>query len=56
MRILGRTVAIRRGLTGLVVLLLVLAGIALVRSGGTGDRTLTATFPRTTSLYAGAKV
>lgn len=46
----------RRTLTGLVVLLLVLAGIALMRSGGTEDRTLTATFPRTTSLYAGAKV
>lgn len=46
----------RRTLTGLVVLLLVLAGIALMRSGGTEDRTLTATFPRTTSLYVGAKV
>ncbi|MCW2787100.1 MAG: hypothetical protein JWP74_3617 [Marmoricola sp.] len=46
----------RAVLSGAVVLLLVLAGITLVRSGGTKDRTLTATFARTTSLYAGAKV
>ncbi|MCW2753527.1 MAG: hypothetical protein JWQ32_938 [Marmoricola sp.] len=46
----------RKILTGLVILLLVLAGVILVRSNGTKDRTLTATFTRTTSLYAGAKV
>ncbi|MCW2855600.1 MAG: hypothetical protein JWR52_1215 [Marmoricola sp.] len=46
----------RKILTGLVVLLLVLAGVILVRTSGTKDRTLTATFTRTTSLYAGAKV
>ena len=51
-----RSLGIRRSLTALVVLLLVLAGLALLRSGGGDDRTLTATFPRTTSLYAGAKV
>lgn len=52
----GRTFAIRRSLTIVVVLLLALSGLLLVRSGGTHDRTLTAMFPRTTSLYAGAKV
>jgi phospholipid/cholesterol/gamma-HCH transport system substrate-binding protein len=46
----------RKILTGLVVLLLVLAGVVLVRSSRTKDHTLTATFTRTTSLYAGAKV
>lgn len=51
-----RSLGIRRVLTGVVVLLLVLAGITLLRSGGSEDRTVTATFPRTTSLYAGAKV
>lgn len=56
MRILGRTIGVRRVLTGAVLALLVLAGLALVRSGGTEVNTLTAVFPRTTSLYAGAKV
>ncbi|WP_183406974.1 MCE family protein [Nocardioides marmorisolisilvae] len=56
MNIFGRTIGIRRSLTGLVVVLLVAAGLVLLHSGGSGDRTLTATFPRTTSLYAGAKV
>jgi phospholipid/cholesterol/gamma-HCH transport system substrate-binding protein len=51
-----RLIGIRRGLTGLVVLFLVLAGSTLLRSGGPGQRTLTATFARTTSLYAGAQV
>lgn len=51
-----RSFGARRVLTGLVVLLLVMAGVTLVRSSGTKDRTLTATFTRTTSLYAGAKV
>jgi phospholipid/cholesterol/gamma-HCH transport system substrate-binding protein len=56
-KIFGKDVGIRRSLTVLVVLLLVAAGGAvLLQSGGSGDRTLTATFPRTTSLYAGAKV
>lgn len=56
MRKLARTWGVRRLLTTAVVALLVLAGLALVRSGGSGENTLTATFPRTTSLYAGAKV
>lgn len=56
MRISGTTFGVRRLLTGAVLALLVLAGLALVRGGGTDDKTLTATFPRTTSLYAGAKV
>lgn len=51
-----RIFGVRRALTALVVVLLVLAGLTLTRSGGTEDRTVTATFPRTTSLYAGAKV
>lgn len=46
----------RKILTGAVVVLLVLAGVLLVRSSQTKDHTLTATFTRTTSLYAGAKV
>ncbi|MCX6398164.1 MAG: MCE family protein [Propionibacteriales bacterium] len=46
----------RRLLTAAVVLLLVGAGLMLVRSGGTDDRTLVAMFPRTTSLYAGSQV
>jgi len=56
MNLYGRTFGTRKILTGLVVLLLALAGITLVRSSGSDDRTITATFPRTTSLYAGAKV
>ncbi|MFL6174780.1 MAG: MCE family protein [Marmoricola sp.] len=51
-----RSFGVRRSLTTAVVLLLVLAGLLVFRSSGTDDRTLTATFPRTTSLYAGAKV
>lgn len=51
-----RTFGLRRLLTAAVITLLVLAGLALVRSGGTEQKTLTAVFPRTTSLYAGAKV
>jgi len=54
--IFGRTIGIRRSLTAAVVVLLVLAGLLVFRPGGTDDRTLTAMFPRTTSLYAGAKV
>jgi phospholipid/cholesterol/gamma-HCH transport system substrate-binding protein len=46
----------RKILTGLVVLLLVLAGVTLMHASGSGERTLTATFPSTTSLYSGAKV
>src|SRR5689334_8989922 len=56
MNILGRTIGVRRSLTIAVVLLLALAVLLVVRSGGNGERTLTATFPRTTSLYAGARV
>jgi len=51
-----RSIGLRRLLTGAVITLLALAGLAVVRSGGTDENTLTATFPRTTSLYAGAKV
>jgi phospholipid/cholesterol/gamma-HCH transport system substrate-binding protein len=51
-----RSFGIRRVLSAAVVLLLVLAGLLLLRSGGTSDRTITATFARTTSLYAGAQV
>src|SRR3954449_10622212 len=47
---------VRRSLTAVVVLLLVLAGLLVFRPSGSHDRTLTAMFPRTTSLYAGAKV
>lgn len=46
----------RRVLTGLVLALLVVAGLVVFTSSGTADRTLVATFPRTTSLYAGAQV
>jgi phospholipid/cholesterol/gamma-HCH transport system substrate-binding protein len=56
MNLLGRTIGVRRSLTVAVVVLLALAGLLVVKGGGHGDRTLTATFPRTTSLYAGAKV
>jgi len=56
MNIFGRTIGLRRSLTVTVVVLLALAGLLVVRSGGSSDRTITATFPRTTSLYAGAKV
>ncbi len=56
MRKLARTWGVGRLLTVAVATLLVLAGLALVRSGGTEEKTLVATFPRTTSLYAGAKV
>lgn len=56
MRLLGSQTRTRRLLVGVVVLLLVLGGSVLLRSGGADDRTLTVTFPRTTSLYAGAKV
>jgi phospholipid/cholesterol/gamma-HCH transport system substrate-binding protein len=51
-----RNLGIWRSLTIAVVLLLAMAGITLLRSSGTDDRTITATFARTTSLYAGAKV
>ncbi|MFL6062622.1 MAG: MCE family protein [Marmoricola sp.] len=47
---------IRRSLTGLVVVLLLGSGLLLVHSSGTKDHELTAIFPRTTSLYAGAQV
>ena len=56
MNLVGKTLGLRRSLTAAVVVLLVLAGLLVLRSGGTDDRTLTAMFPRTTSLYAGAKV
>jgi phospholipid/cholesterol/gamma-HCH transport system substrate-binding protein len=47
----------RRFLTILVVALLVIAGgVTLLGSSGSSDRTLVATFTRTTSLYAGAQV
>lgn len=46
----------RRLLTALVVTLLALAGLAIVRDSGTPQHTLTASFARTTGLYAGAKV
>lgn len=46
----------RRILTGLVVALLVASGLILLKSAGTDDRTLVATFERTTSLYSGAQV
>lgn len=46
----------RRVLTILVVGLLLASGLILLRSSGTEDRTLVATFSRTTSLYAGAQV
>lgn len=46
----------RRLMTTVVVVLLLLAGLLVWRSTGTEDRTLTATFARTTSLYSGAKV
>ncbi len=55
MKFLG-TRRLLTALTGLVLVLLVLAGFAVLRPAGADDRTLTATFPRTTSLYAGAKV
>jgi phospholipid/cholesterol/gamma-HCH transport system substrate-binding protein len=51
-----RSFGARRTLTGVVVVLLVLAGILVLRGGGSDERTLTATFARTTSLYAGAQV
>ncbi len=46
----------RRILTALTVTLLVVAGLVAFTGSGSGERTLTATFERTTSLYAGAKV
>lgn len=47
----------RRLATALVVGLLAVTGIVMVTtSGGSDQHTLTATFPRTTSLYEGAKV
>ena len=46
----------RRVLTLLVVGLLALATLTMVRTGSADQRTLVANFPRTTSLYAGAKV
>lgn len=46
----------RRLMTSVVVVLLLLAGLLVWRSAGSEDRTLTATFARTTSLYSGAKV
>lgn len=48
--------SIRRLLTAAVAVLLALAGLAIVRDSGTPQRTLTASFARTTGLYAGARV
>lgn len=46
----------RRVLTLLVLGLLLMASLTTIRTSGPEERTLVATFPRTTSLYAGAKV
>jgi phospholipid/cholesterol/gamma-HCH transport system substrate-binding protein len=46
----------RKLLTVLVVALLVLAGVFAIRGSHPKDRTLVATFARTTGLYSGAKV
>lgn len=56
MNVLGLNIGVRRLLTIVVVVLLALAALVLVKSGDSGSRELTATFSRTTSLYAGAKV
>jgi phospholipid/cholesterol/gamma-HCH transport system substrate-binding protein len=45
-----------RLLGAVVVLALLIGGAVLWSPGGSGEQTLTATFPRTTSLYSGAKV
>ena len=47
---------IRRILTPLIIGILVLSAVVAVAKGQGGQRTLTADFPSTTSLYAGAKV
>lgn len=47
---------IRRLPVLVVALALVVAGLVLLLGGGTPEKTLTATFARTTSLYEGAKV